>query len=124
MSYMMLSLISIGTAVIELRIIRQPQPWGAIIEEYVTFTISASSKNGLTFEWTLDGKAIGQYRESEIKQTESPDRKSSTIRMKFSPNKHAGMYKCVVSDKIKGESLSSNEVELRGELHNKSYDFN
>ena len=111
----------ISTVVTELKIIRQPLPYGAVVDEKVTFTVAASSQNKLTFKWKLNGKTINQD-DDDIKQTESPDGKSSAIEMKFSPTKHAGMYKCVVKDKKKGDKLSSNEVELKGELHNKSND--
>lgn len=114
----MLLLISVGAAVTELKIIRQPQPWGADTDENVTFTVTASSKNNLSFEWTRNGKTF--KHDDKIQQTESGDGKKSTIQMMFSPTQHAGMYKCVVKDKMTGESLSSNVVELKSELHNSS----
>ena len=92
------------------QIIRQPQPWGAVKDEVVTFTVFAKGDGKLTFKWHLNDKLIEQS--DEIQQED--DENSSTISLKFSPRKHSGTYQCLVSDKTRSGPLSSNKVVLKG----------
>ena len=76
----------------------------------MTFTVFASGNGELSFEWQLNGKTI---RPSDGVNQEDQG-KCSTIQLNFSPEKHAGIYRCLVRARTGRRLVKSNSVELKG----------